>query len=72
VLTAARDDDAAVRVAAASSTRNLSADASDAVLIDLVADGDPGVRKIAQRAIPRAPSARLRAALERAPAPGQG
>lgn len=72
VLTAAHDDDAAVRVAAASSTRRLSADATEAVLIDLVADSDPGVRKMAHRAIPQRPSARLRAALERAPAPGQG
>lgn len=72
VLTAAHDDDAAVRVAAASSTRRLSAEAGEAVLIDLVADSDPGVRKIAHRAMPETPSARLRAALERAPAPGQG
>lgn len=72
VLTAARDDDPTIRVAAASSTSRLSTDATEAVLIDLVADGDPGVRKFAHRAIPQAPSARLRAALERAPRPGQG
>ncbi len=72
VLTAAHDEDAAIRVAAASSTSRLSAEASEAVLVDLVADGDPGVRRIAQRAVPRVPSERLRTALERAPRPGQG
>ena len=70
VLSAAHDDDAAVRVAAASSTRHLSDRATEEVLIDLVADNDPGVRRMARRAVPEAPSARLRAALERAPGPG--
>jgi HEAT repeat protein len=72
VLAAAHSDDAAVRVAAASSTTRLSDEATEAVLVDLVIDSDPGVRKIAHRAVPTEPSTRLEAALARAPAPGGG
>lgn len=72
VLVAAHSDDAAVRVAAASSTTRLSDEATEAVLVDLVVDSDPGVRKIAYRAVPPEPSDRLEAALSRAPAPGRG
>ena len=72
VAAAAHSDDAAVRVAAASSTAQLPDEAAEAVLVDLVIDDDPGVRKIAHRAVPSRPSPRLEAALERSLAPGEG
>jgi HEAT repeat protein len=72
VIAAAHSNDAAVRVAAASSTQHLSDEAAEAVLVDLVVDRDPGVRKVAHRAVPARPSTRLEAALDRAPAAGEG
>lgn len=72
IVAAAHRNDAAVRVAAASSTEHLSDEAAERVLVGLVIDSDPGVRKIAHRAVPAKPSTRLEAALDQAPAPGEG
>jgi HEAT repeat protein len=59
VAKAARSADPIVRVAAASAASKLdSARASD-VLLDLVGDPDPGVRKVARAAAPAKPSTKL-------------
>ena len=44
--------DVTVRVAAAASARNLSAAVAAAILGDLIADEDPGIRKVARRSAP--------------------
>jgi hypothetical protein len=64
VRAAAQSSDAAVRVAAASAARNMSASGSSNVLLDLVADPDPGVRKVARAAVPDKPSDQLNQRLE--------
>ena len=52
ITAAAQHSDSAVRVAAAAAARNLPAsDASD-VLSGLIADADPGVRKVARASVP--------------------
>jgi HEAT repeat protein len=61
---AAHSDDAAVRVAAAAATSNLEADAASEVLEDLIADSDPGVRKVARSAVPGKASKALTKRLE--------
>jgi len=66
VAKAAQSDDPAVRVAAAAAVSNLSAAAANAVLVELVGDPDPGVRKVAQRLVPDKPTAKLNAALKAA------
>jgi hypothetical protein len=56
---AARSNDPAVRVAAAAAASNLPASGATAVLVELIGDPDPGVRKVARTAVPRKPSAKL-------------
>jgi hypothetical protein len=48
-----------VRVAAAAAARNLPSAKASEVLEGLVADADPGVRKVARDAVPKRPSSRL-------------
>jgi hypothetical protein len=64
VAKAAHSGDAAVRVAAAAAASNLSATGASAVLVDLVGDEDPGVRKVARSALPGKPSAKLTKVLD--------
>lgn len=64
VKQASQSDDPVVRVAAAAATSNLSASAASTVLVNLVGDGDPGVRKVAQQQAQDRPSAKVMAALE--------
>ena len=59
VGTAARSDDPAVRVAAAAAASNLAASGASAVLVDLVGDPDPGVRKVARASVPEKPTTKL-------------
>ena len=61
---AARSDDPAVRVAAAAAAANLAASSASAVLLQLVTDRDPGVRKVARATVPDKPSAKLAEKLE--------
>ena len=61
-----------VRIAAASSARHLSDEHRDALVLQLIDDADPGVRKIALRSAPATMSDALKArvtALRAAPAP---
>jgi hypothetical protein len=64
VETAAHSDNPVVRVAAAAAAANLSATAAGGVLVDLVGDPDPGVRKVARASIPENPPAKLLKRLE--------
>jgi len=67
VVAAARHGDSVVRVAAAAAARNLPpADASD-LLVSLVSDDDPGVRKVARASAPAEMSAALVERLDQAP-----
>src|SRR5687767_10947744 len=59
VATAAQSDDPAVRVAAAAAASNLAPSAASTVLVDLVTDPDPGVRKVARSGVPSKPSGPL-------------
>ena len=52
VRAAARSTDVTVRVAAAASARNLPAAVAAPILGDLIADEDPGIRKVARRSAP--------------------
>jgi HEAT repeat protein len=61
---AARSNDPAVRVAAATAASNLTAPAASAVLLELITDPDAGVRKVARKAVPGKPSAKLAEKLE--------
>jgi hypothetical protein len=61
---AARSTDPAVRVAAAAAVSNLSASSANAVLLELVVDPDPGVRKVARTSVPDKPNAKLAEKLE--------
>lgn len=61
---AARSSDPAVRVAAAAAAPNLGASGANAVLVELVTDSDPGVRKVARKSVPERPSAKLAQKLE--------
>jgi hypothetical protein len=64
VATAAQSDDPAVRVAAAATASNLAPSAASDVLVDLVADPDPGVRRVARAGVPSKPNAKLAKKLE--------
>ena len=64
VRDAARSNVETVRVAAAAAARNLPSAKASAVLEELIADVDPGVRKVARDAVPRRPSSRLAGLLE--------
>lgn len=64
VRAAAQSDDVVVRVAAASAARNMPASGSSNVLLGLVGDPDPGVRKVARAAVPDKPTAELNQRLE--------
>ena len=59
VRTAAQHDEPAVRVAAAAAASNLAASGASDVLVELVGDPDPGVRKVARAAVPGKPTAKL-------------
>lgn len=52
IETAARHDDPILRAAAAAASRNLPKRSARRVLLDLVTDADPGVRKIARSSAP--------------------
>ena len=52
VRAASHSSDVTVRVAAAATARNLPAAVAGAILDDLVADEDPGIRKVARRSAP--------------------
>jgi len=56
---AARSNDPVVRVAAATAASNLTTPAASAVLLELITDPDPGVRKVARKTVPDKPSAKL-------------
>jgi HEAT repeat protein len=56
---AARSSHPAVRVAAAAAAANLPASGANAVLMELIGDSDPGVRKLARTAVPSKPSPKL-------------
>jgi hypothetical protein len=64
IAKAARSSDPAVRVAAAAAASKLPASAASAVLLDLVDDSDPGVRKFVRKAAPGKPSPKLAQALK--------
>jgi HEAT repeat protein len=64
VAKAARSADPIVRVAAAAAASKLSDAGASDVLLDLVGDPDPGVRKVARAAAPSKPSAKLAKKLE--------
>ena len=59
VAMAARSLDPVVRVAAAAAASKLGASGASEVLLDLVGDPDPGVRKVARAAAPAKPGAKL-------------
>src|SRR4051794_27147476 len=61
---AARSQNAVVRLAAAATARNLASHAASDLLADLVHDGDRGVRGVALKSFPAAPTAVLRRKLE--------
>jgi hypothetical protein len=61
---AAHSEDASVRVAAAAATSNLQPDAASDVLEALIADSDPGVRKVARSSVPEKASKALTKRLE--------
>jgi len=61
---AARSADPVVRVAAATAASKLAASSANAVLLELVSDPDPGVRKVARASVPERPSAKLAEKLE--------
>ncbi len=67
VETGAHHADPAVRVAAAAAAGNLPADAASDLLVDLVTDSDPGVRKVARSSVPEAHSDALAQRLAEAP-----
>ena len=67
VRQAAQHDDPVIRVAAASAARNMDAQVASEVLVGLVADDDPGVRKVARKAVPEEPTDALAQRLEEAP-----
>jgi HEAT repeats len=67
VATAAQSSDPAVRVAAAATASNLAPSAASDVLVDLVADPDPGVRKVARAGVPSKPTKKLAKTLEGLP-----
>jgi len=52
VQKAARSSDTRVRIAAAAAVRHLPGEQSDPLLLQLIDDSDPGVRKIAMRSAP--------------------
>ena len=52
VAAAAHSETASIRVAAAAAANNLPADSAAVVLMDLVDDSDPGVRKVALSSVP--------------------
>ncbi|MET3176761.1 UNVERIFIED_ORG: hypothetical protein ABIB52_004636 [Arthrobacter sp. UYCu721] len=52
VAAAAHSETASIRVAAAAAANNLPADSAAEVLMDLVDDSDPGVRKVALSSVP--------------------
>lgn len=52
VAAAAHSETASVRVAAAAAANNLPADSAAVVLMNLVDDSDPGVRKVALTSVP--------------------
>lgn len=64
---AAQHDDPVIRVAAASAARNMDAPVASEILVELVADDDPGVRKVARKAVPEEPTDALAQRLEEAP-----
>lgn len=66
---AAQSDDPAIRVAAAAAASNLPVKGAAAVLTSLVADPDPGVRKVARNAVPSNAPAELTQRLEEMPEP---
>ncbi|MGW5667373.1 HEAT repeat domain-containing protein [Micromonospora sp. NPDC003776] len=59
VKLAARHGDPIVRVAAASATRNMPTTAANDILVGLVTDMDPGVRRVARSSVPEEPSEEL-------------
>ena len=67
VRRAAQRDDPVIRVAAASAARNMDAPTASEVLVELVADDDPGVRKVARNAVPGKPTDALARRLEEMP-----
>jgi HEAT repeat protein len=67
VEVAAQHADPVVRVAAASAAQNLGGAAAREVLVELVADPDPGVRKVARAAVPEQPSDALAQRLQEMP-----
>ena len=52
VAAAAHSETASIRVAAAATAHNLPADSAAVVLMDLIDDSDPGVRKVALSSVP--------------------
>jgi hypothetical protein len=66
--TAVESDDVRIRLAAAGTARILTGDFADRVLIPLLLDVDPGVRRLAVRSVGDSVSPRLQAALERSAA----
>lgn len=67
VETAAHHANPAVRVAAAAAAGSLPADAASDLLVDLVTDSDPGVRKVARSSVPEGRSDALAQRLAEAP-----
>lgn len=63
VAAAAKNPNDAVRVAAAAASKNLPADQAADVLVGLMGDLDPGVRKTALKSVPAGAPERLRAAV---------
>ena len=64
VRMAAQSADPAVRVAAAAAAANMPTAESSNVLLELVGDPDPGVRKVARQAVPEKASTDLRRRLD--------
>jgi HEAT repeat protein len=64
VRDAARSEQPVLRVAAAAAARELPGQAGDGILVDLLADDDRGVRRVALKSVGPEPSGDLRARVE--------
>lgn len=64
VAQAAASDEPTVRVAAAAAARHLAESSVEAVLIPLLSDSDPGVRRVALGSVPQAAARSLRSKIE--------
>ena len=64
---AAQHEDPVIRVAGAAAATHMGAPVASEILVELVADDDPGVRKVARKAVPEELTDSLAQRLEEAP-----